>query len=419
MPVLLKKQDTFATDERGTVAVLFGLMFTVLTFSAGMAIDYGRVVHTQTKFSAAVDAATLAAGRALLSGGTEAEAEAIAIKFLEENVDAGALHATYATPVVDVDVATGGVTVSVSPVVQMTLTSILGFDTITVPVTASTKFDQQDIELGMQLDLTGSMCQPCSKIDALKEATANLIEILMPDAGTQNKVRIGLAPYSAGINVGDYAEAVIDGYNGGNTCAYDRKGASADTDAMPEQNHYFQGKAQIAGAGQCPTAKVVPLSNDKAALKTAVSNFTTGGTTAGQIGTNWAWNLISPKWNDIWPLESKPVAYKDGKTLKAVILMTDGEYNTFEGKCDNSGCTPYGSRGKKSNDHAKDLCANMKAEGVVVYTVGFQINHPAAIDTLSTCATSADHYFVADDAAALTEAFVAIAQQLNNLRLTN
>ena len=164
---------------------------------------------------------------------------------------------------------------------------------------------------------------------------------------------------------------------------------------------------------------IVPLSDDKQMLKNTVAAYTTSTSTAGQLGTNWAWNLISPKWNSIWPGASTPVAYHDSQTIKAVILMTDGEYNTFDGQCDNGGCNPYGTRGQKSNAHAKAMCANMKAEGVVVYTVGFQINHPAAIDTLSTCATSADHYFKADNAAALKEAFSSIAQELNNLRLTN
>ncbi len=410
MPVLLKKQDTFATDERGTVAVLFGLMFTVLTFSAGMAIDYGRVVHTQTKFSAAVDAATLAAGRALLSGGTEAEAEAIAIKFLEENVDASALHATYKTPDVDVDVATGGVTVSVSPVVQMTLTSILGFDTITVPVTASTKFDSKDIELGMALDITGSMAG--SKIADLKTAAKDLVEILLPDGGTQNKVRIGLAPYSAAVNLHKYASAVSGGAST-DGCVWERTGANAFTDAAPSSGHYFHAggvpkdidATEGTSSYLCPKAKLEPLTDDKGVLKAAINSYKADGFTAGHIGATWAWNLISPDWDSIWPIASKPVSYGDGKTLKAIILMTDGIFNTAYYNGTSSG-------------QAVNLCDAMKVQGVVVYAIGFKA--PAGAETtLKTCATSEDHYFNANNGSELQEAFVAIAQQLNNLRLTN
>lgn len=412
-------QRSFGSDERGTVAVVFGLMFIVLTFIAGLAIDYSRIVHTKSKFAAAVDAATLAAGRSMLNGGSESEAREIAIKIFEENVHAGGeLAASYNTPDVTIDTATGGVTVDVAPVVKMTLTSVLGFDTMTVPVTASTMVDQQDIELGIQLDLTGSMCDPCSKIDALKSASAKLVDVLLPDGGRSNKVRIALAPYSAGVNVGSYARDVIQNYKNGSTCAYDRAGTDALTDAAPAKGAYFKGKAQLSKAGDCPDAQIMPLTSNKDALTKAISRYSTGGSTAGQLGTNWAWNLISPKWSSIWPSDSKPVAYRDGKTLKAVILMTDGEYNTFEGQCDGN-CSPYGTRGRTSNANAKSMCAAMRKEGVIVYTIGFQTKHPAAIDTLNSCATSPDHAFSADTAASLEEAFVAIAHQLNNLRLTN
>jgi hypothetical protein len=103
-----------------------------------------------------------------------------------------------------------------------------------------------------------------------------------------------------------------------------------------------------------------------------------------------------------------------------VILMTDGEYNTYDGQCDTGGCTPYGPRGAKSNRIARDLCANMKKPdtGVIVYTIGFQLNHPVAIETLNQCATSAQTAYLASDGRELREAFRQIAQSLTNLRLT-
>jgi hypothetical protein len=285
---------------------------------------------------------------------------------------------------------------------------------------ASTRFDQKDIELGMQLDLTGSMCMPCDKIDALKDATRNLLSILLPEGGTSNKVRIGFAPYSAGVNLGDYAADVTNNQADATNCVYDRDGDNANTDAIYGPGDYFKGKKDLGSVNDCPLQAIIPLTNNRGVLEAAVDGFTTGGSTAGQLGTNWAWNLISPAWKTVWPEASTPVAYGDSKTLKAVILMTDGEYNTFDGKCD-SRCTPYGTRGTKSNDHAKAMCANMKAQGVVVYTVGFfpGTPHPQAVDTLGTCATSEDHYFMASDASDLNQAFMQIAHQLNNLRLTN
>ena len=78
----------------------------------------------------------------------------------------------------------------------------------------------------------------------------------------------------------------------------------------------------------CPTADIVPLSDDKDSLIAKVNAFSANGWTAGHTGIQWAWNLISDKWS--WT-GSEPDSYeriKDGKLVKAVVLMTGGIFNT-------------------------------------------------------------------------------------------
>lgn len=58
----------FSSDDQGAVAVLFGLMTFMLFFMGAIAVDYSRVIDMRSKISSAVDAASLAAGRALLDG---------------------------------------------------------------------------------------------------------------------------------------------------------------------------------------------------------------------------------------------------------------------------------------------------------------------------------------------------------------
>ena len=411
--------STFARDERGTVAILFGLFMMAIMMIMGLSIDVGRAIHTDQRLSASMDAAALTAGRALIDGSlTDDEVRTLAIKVLEENFGAGgASFGTLSGTDVSLNRATGAVTINTTAVVPSTITAIANFSGFTMPRTASAIFDQKDIELGMQLDVTGSMRG--RKLADLKVATKDLLDILLPDAGSANKVRVGLAPYAAGINLGaPLAATVTNNRNAGSGCVYDRAGDAA-VDAAPGSGTYYKGRADLPSAEACPAgARLIPLTDDKAALKANVDNYSDGGTTAGQIGTNWAWNLISPKWAGIWPSESKPAAYRDGRTLKAVILMTDGEYNTFDGRCDNSGCTPNGARGRQSNTRARAICESIKAEGVEVYTVGFMLNHPVALETLSQCAPSPQHYFSAADGDQLRESFVAIARRLTNLRLT-
>jgi hypothetical protein len=68
---------------------------------------------------------------------------------------------------------------------------------------------------------------------------------------------------------------------------------------------------------------------------------------------------------------------------------------------------------------AEALCDAMKAQGVVVYTVGFALSgNTAAEDIMEECATDADHVFLPDSGADLKVAFRAIGQDINALRLS-
>lgn len=84
------KLSRFRAEERGTVAILFGLIVIVFTFAAGMGIDMSRIVHTKSRLSAAIDAAAIAAGRALIEGRlTDGEIVAMAERYVDENIKGG------------------------------------------------------------------------------------------------------------------------------------------------------------------------------------------------------------------------------------------------------------------------------------------------------------------------------------------
>jgi hypothetical protein len=60
----------------------------------------------------------------------------------------------------------------------------------------------------------------------------------------------------------------------------------------------------------------------------------------------------------------------------------------------------------------------MKAAGVEVYTVGFQLDSQIAIDTLSSCATDASHFYNSTSGDALRQAFRDIALKISSIYLT-
>jgi Flp pilus assembly protein TadG len=389
----------FGHDERGTVAVVFGLMFMVLVLISGIAVDHGRMISQQQRIAAAADAAALAAGRGLLDGRlTDEEIKQQAIRIFNANFEEGTKHGVVRQVRVGVNRRTGEIKVDVDSDVPMTITRAGGFESFPVGAESATIFDQRDIELSMALDVTGSMAG--SKLAALKDASKDLIDILLPAGGTQNKIRIGLAPYAASINAGDYARPVTN--NISNRCVHERGGAQRFTDAAPGTGTWLG----FTNGMSCPNARIEPLTTDAGLLKTRIDGFTASGMTAGHLGAAWAWYLVSPEWASLWPANSKPVSYSDDRTVKAIILMTDGVFNQS-----------YVSGNGNSSQQARDLCEQMKGKNVVVYSVAFQA--PSTAETLlRQCASSGDHYFNASDETTLRDAFKQIATNLNKLRLT-
>lgn len=410
----------FVADRRGSVAVMFAIVLIGMVMAVGMAVDYGRVVHTKTRLGQAVDAAALAAGRALLDGRlSDSDVQQIARRYFETNMADGATFGTASPPVVKVTRHTGEVFVNAAADVPMTLTRIAGFTSVNVPAAAVSRFDDRDIELSLALDVTLSM-QGSAKLGALKTATKDLIDIMLPDGGTKNKVRVALAPYSSGVNAGSYAQAVTGKRNV--TCTYERNGSNPTGDQAPGQNNHLKtdGDSGIDRNATCPSgATVIPLTTDKQALKRAVDKYVAQGYTAGHLGAMWGQFLLSPNWSGVFGSQSAPVAYNDRKTVKAMVLMSDGQFNTVGGKMSSA-------NERVSQSTAAEICRRMRTNSVLVYAVGFALddirNRSArenAMQTLLDCAGNPDRYFDAADAGELRAAFTRIATQLNNLRLTN
>ncbi|MBX9746572.1 MAG: VWA domain-containing protein [Hyphomonadaceae bacterium] len=163
-------------------------------------------------------------------------------------------------------------------------------------------------------------------------------------------------------------------------------------------------------------------------MNARIASLGATGTTAGQIGFAWGWYMLSPNFAYLFSGEGRPASYDPENTLKVAVLMTDGEFNTHYcsgvAARDASGVTaadrincdaPNGS----GFSQAEQLCDAMKDEGIVVYTVGFDLGGVAgAADVLEYCATSPSHFFNADNGTELRQAFQQIARAIQQLRIT-
>jgi Flp pilus assembly protein TadG len=210
------------------------------------------------------------------------------------------------------------------------------------------------------------------------------------------------------------------------TCVSERAGAEAYTDASPTSNH-VGGNYPAPGHG-CPGAVIRPLSSSKTTLKNLIDDLEIGGSTAGQIGAAWGWYTVSPSFNTLWPSASAG-AYDDDDLMKAVVIMTDGEFNTPY--CTGVIAADAGSGSGSASDHIEcnatngdpynqtaALCVAMRAQGVVVYTVGFQMNaNGRGAQVLNGCATSGSAFLPASGAD-LSEAFKAIGRDITRLRIS-
>ena len=159
-------------DNRGSVAILFAMSALVIVLTIGLAIDGARAYSVSSRVSAALDSAALAGAKMLDDEDiTDAEIEDRAQRFFAAHFHhIPVWGVSVPTPVVLVTRATGEVDVSVNVSVATTFGQLAGISQFNFPRSTRVKYDQKHIELAMVLDVTGSMCDPCDKINGLKSA---------------------------------------------------------------------------------------------------------------------------------------------------------------------------------------------------------------------------------------------------------
>ncbi|MCC7251806.1 pilus assembly protein [Hyphomicrobium sp.] len=449
----------FAADTGGGIAIMFALMLVALCLFVGAAVDIGRWLQARHQTIAAMDAAVLKGGRMLQEDETDVEGARIAAQqYYTENTRnrTEVIEDTIAFDAVDDNsafAATGNAYVK---------TAFLSFARISkLPLfnAAEAQFSKavfraggssnNEVEISMMLDVTGSMkdSKSTKKISDLKVAAADLVNIVISESSNANPVRVALVPFAEGVRLPTAAhnkardtsqKSVQYSYKNKNKtekvtyypteCVVERKGANKYTDVGPGTGNYVMTLLNNDGAngnsGKCglPAAdEVVPLSKNKALLKQRIEKLELSGSTAGQIGTAWAWYTLSPNWNSLWSGDSAASAY-GGTTRKIAILMTDGEYNM---QYDTNGVsTSENGAGSAVNGtsttQAREVCTAMKQAGIAVYTVGFALGKNAtAIATLDHCATNPGMAYTADNGNELKQAFRDIALKINQLYLTH
>lgn len=445
-------------DERGVSAVTVAISLAMLAPMALGVFDVFTVSEQRGKLQDALDAAALYAARSPVF--TTDQVDAVGDKALAAN-----LSLIHGATLQSSNFVLSGNKIIADASVELPAFAPMAFTQQPVQVHSEVTRAGNNLEVALVLDNTGSMAG--TPITQLQTAANQLIDLVVADSQTPYYTKMSIVPYSNAVNAGTYVNTVrgapvaaqnplqaacintpgctrmqfTNAAGGRNpyttfnatSCVSERTGTEAFTDADTSLNKL--GWVYAGSNNPCIGTAIQPLTSDKTTLHGIINGLTTGGSTAGHVGLAWGWYTISPNWSGLWPSGSQPAAYGTDHLIKAVILMTDGAFNTAYCKGAISNVTS-GTGSGSASDHtncaapngdsftqAQTLCSAMKhaPSNIVIYTVGFLHggSDPQAEAILASCATDAQHDYLPTNGSSLSAAFQAIAADLNRLRISH
>lgn len=413
-------------DTRGGIIIIFALILIPLLVIVAMSIDSTRINTLKRHVQSAVDSAALAAAR-------EYKNPSVAVTVLEDAAT-HSFEGNIATRHGDVTcdpltVATNAVTERVTVTGQCTVPAFIGVGLTgiashTVSATATAEGPVAQLDLALVLDVSDSMTDH-GRIEALKTSAKTLVNtIITPQTGT--RVRISMVPYAYGVNAGVYGNPALgrpdgddsDGDGADTVCVAERIGVNAETDAAPGPGSYSEVLYNPFSPDIPCTSednRILPLTHSTTTLTNAidtldpdvrnwlVNGVASHGWTNGYIGVAWGWYTLSPNWSGVWPAASSPLPMNSVRNRKVILLMSDGVMNGHPMRDPTSG---------DAIEQTRTLCRKAKRAGIEIFTIGFEMDSISSTSSqnqakrvMEKCATSLDHYFLADDATELQQAF--------------
>lgn len=453
-------------EQRGSAIPIIALSLLAIMSAIGAAIDMSRAQLVQSRMSAALDNAGLAAAATIST--TDATAEAN--KYFNGNFPASYMGTTLGTMVVTPNADNSVLSLSISGTVPMLFMKIFGINTITVSANSEVTRASKGLEVVLVMDNTGSMTQSAgggvSKISAAKSAANSLVNILFGSNETIENLWIGLVPFTQAVNIGTGRSSWTSNtsYNWGTTswggCVEARSNGTLTpqydiTDDPPSVrlfpkyyapddsnnnwiSHGSYSYSSTKGPNvYCPQA-VTPMTSSKTTISNAINAMTTGGNTHIDLGLAWGWRMISPRWRTLWGGEMNdnnlPLDYNTPLMNKAIILMTDGDNTLVDGYYSAYGypsagqlgpnpCSSYScSTGETElNTRTATVCSNIKANNsnVIIYTIALGTSiGTTAKNMLKACASKPEYYFASPTTDDLATAFNQIGDSLANLRIS-
>jgi Flp pilus assembly protein TadG len=432
-------------NQSGAVATVFAIFCTALFILMGLATDIGRWVQTRSQTISAMDAAVLAGGRALQLGADRQRAVTLAGAFYRQNI---ADRPEVLSDTVSFDVADDGLAFAAGGNVTLAtpFLALANFDSLDVLQRRDLeqskvqvgvgRFARQNLEIALMLDVSAGMSG--EKIESLKQAASDFVDVVVWDDQSAFRSRVSVVPVSTAVRppastlegVRGQRPSIISGpspYGYGSAfyrltdCAVERPGSVALSDEGPADGANLGAAYTPFGlCGMAEGTEALPLSNQRQQVLDKISGLEAAGTLAGHLGVAWSWYTLSPNWNSVWSDEgASAVAYSDTETRKIAILMSGSDFDTQYDETGLSAAAAQAMNGS-SDQQTRSLCHNMKQSGIEIFTIGYGLAEGAALQsTLADCASGSDQAFFPMSATELRQAYRNIAVRAVDLYLIN
>jgi Flp pilus assembly protein TadG len=434
----------FAKADRGNVAVMFGIAAVPVLSFVGAAIDYTRANSARSSMQAALDSTSLMLAKDLGDGTIKAaDINAKAqdyFKALYTNTEARSVTvaATYTA-----NTGQGStIVVNGSANVATDFMKIAGFPQIGFDSSSTAAWGNVRMRVALSLDVTGSMGQD-GKMVALKPAAKALIDQIGALAKNPGDVYISVIPFAKDVNVGasndnqswvEWSEWnaangscsgnrgsnyttksscesagrtwTVDNHNTWNGCVTDRDQDYDTTNTTPTADYHTKFYAEQYNA--CP-AQLAPLTTDFASLKTKIDSLSPNGGTNQPVGIAWGWQSLTQGAPLNAPAEDPNYTYK-----KVLIVMSDGLNTQDRWPAYGNGQVQYNNA---IDNRQKIQCDNIKAQGIIIYTMHVNTRNDPTSAVLQYCASGADKFSTVTSSSEIATAFTAIGTSLSKLRV--
>jgi Flp pilus assembly protein TadG len=419
----------FWNNRRGSVAPLAALAIVPLIGAVGAAIDYSRANAARTAFQAALDSTALALSKTAASeSNAELQTAASLIfkaEFHRDDVKDVTVTAAFSSTAGSTLTLTGTGTIATD------FGSFVGVDNIHFTAASTSTWGNTRLRVALVLDNTGSMSSD-DKMTALKTASQNLLTQLQNAATSPDDVYVSIVPFNKDVNVGAsnggeswlrwdlweasngtcsnswyHSQSSCSSHGGVWTPATDHSswnGCVTDRD----QNYDTTNDAPTAGAtlypaeqySSCP-AQLMGLSNDWTALSSKIDDMQPSGNTNQAIGLQMGWQSLTAV-----PF-TVPAMDPNYHYTQAIILLSDG-LNTQD---------RWYSNASSIDARQQTTCDNIKAAGIVIYTVQVNTGGDPTSTLLQNCASDSSKFFLLTSSTQIVTTFNQIGTALSNLRL--